>query len=262
MKKEYEEQYHRMEDNHWWFRGRRHLVHSLLLQAVPNRTCDILEIGCSGGPLIQQLHADGYTNVTGIDISEEAIGICQKNGLSDTHVMDAQALAFPDNSFNIVIASDVLEHLSDASQALCEWRRVLKPDGMLIVFVPAFQFLWSFHDELNRHFKRYRQTELRELLTVSGFIVVRSSYWNSILFSPVACIRIFRGLFPERDNLTGDIRPTLGVLNTVLYWILLAENSTIMSGLNLPVGVSVMAIGHKPEVDMGQEHSNSNTIFQ
>lgn len=248
MKKEYEEQYHRLEERHWWFQGRRQLVHALVLQANPNRACRILEIGCSGGPLIQQLNADGYAHVTGIDISTDGIEICQQRGLPDTHVMDAQKLSFADESFDIITASDVLEHLADAPQALREWLRVLKPGGRLIVFVPAFQFLWSEHDDVNKHFRRYNRPELRQLLTENGCVLARSSYWNFMLFWPVAIVRLIRRLRPRRETFAGDIRPTPALLNRALIWLLSCENSLLLRGLNFPVGVSVMAMGSRPTV--------------
>lgn len=245
MKKEYEEQYHRLEEKHWWFQGRRHLVRALVLQASPDRAGRILEIGCSGGPLIQQLHADGYAQVTGIDISADGIALCQKRGLADTHVMDAQKLSFANESFDVITASDVLEHLADAPQAVREWNRVLKPGGRLIVFVPAFQFHWSEHDEVNKHFKRYRRPELRQLLADNGFTLTRSSYWNFLLFWPVSGVRLLRRLVPKRAAFAGDIRPTPALLNRALTWLLCLENSLLRCGLNFPVGVSVMALGRK-----------------
>ena len=122
MKKEYEELYHHVEDDHWWFLGRRHLVHSLIRTAMPERSSSILEIGCSGGPLIHLLQADGYSDITGIDISVDAVNICHQNGMNRTFVMDAQNLSFDDCSYDLVIASDVLEHLENAQRALSNLR--------------------------------------------------------------------------------------------------------------------------------------------
>jgi SAM-dependent methyltransferase len=246
VKREYEEQYHRLEEKHWWFQGRRHLVRALVLRANPDRACRILEIGCSGGPLIQQLRSDGYRNLTGIDISPDGIKLCRQRGFTDTHVMDAQKLSFADESFDVLTASDVLEHLADAPQAVREWKRVLKPDGTLIVFVPAFQFHWSEHDEVNRHAKRYCRSDLRQLLADNGFMLVRSSYWNFMLFWPVTLVRLIRRLFPKRESFTGDIRPTPALLNRVLILLLRGENFLLLRGLDFPVGVSVMALARKP----------------
>jgi len=246
MKPAYEAHYHRLEEDHWWFRGRRNIVRTLVLQANADPNCCILEMGCSGGPLIQQLQSDGYQRVTGIDISSEAIALCRQRHLIDTYVMDAQKLSFPDEQFDVITASDVLEHLADAPGAIREWRRLLKPGGILIVFVPAFQFLWSEHDEANKHHRRYRRGELNQLLTASGLTVERSSYWNWLLFFPVALVRLLKRFWPRRPAADqGDLFVVPGVINRTLTWLLCCENGWLRHGGNFPFGVSVMAVARK-----------------
>ncbi|MEO5802631.1 MAG: class I SAM-dependent methyltransferase [Verrucomicrobiota bacterium] len=254
MKKEYEAQYHLLEENHWWFLGRRHLVRQLILKSNPNPNCRILEIGCSGGPLIQYLHRDGYTCVTGIDISSEAIALSHQRGLKDVHVMDAQKLSFSEESFDLIIASDVLEHVEHAPRALSEWYRVLRPGGTLIIFVPAFMFLWTKHDEVNRHFRRYRKAELDRLLTGNGFVVKRTSYWNCFLFFPVSVVRLIKKLMPvsRKTASHGDLSEPPTFLNRFLFALLRFENRRIGSGINWPCGVSVMAIAEKPKASRGK----------
>jgi len=249
MKKEFEAQYHLLEENHWWFLGRRHLVRQLVLRSNSNRDCRILEIGCSGGPLIQQLQADGYNFITGIDISAEGIELSRERGLKDVHVMDAQKLAFDDESFDVIAASDVLEHLADAPRALREWQRLLRPGGVLIVFVPAFMFLWSEHDEANKHFRRYRRSELSGLLAANGFAVERSSYWNFFLFFPVALVRLLKRWMPvsKKQEAHGDLNKPPDFLNRFLFALLRFENRQICRGIDLPWGVSTMAIARKVE---------------
>jgi SAM-dependent methyltransferase len=249
MKREFEAQYHLLEENHWWFLGRRHLVHQLVLDSNAKRGARILEIGCSGGPLIQQLQADGYSSITGIDISAEAIELSRQRGLEDVHVMDAQKPSFSDESFDLITASDVLEHLSDAPRALTEWHRLLRPGGVLIVFVPAFMFLWSEHDEANKHFRRYRRPELTRLLTSNGFSVKRGSYWNFFLFFPVALIRLLKRCKPSsrRQEAHGDLGKPPNFINHFLFALLRFENKQICRGINWPWGISVMAIAQKAE---------------
>jgi SAM-dependent methyltransferase len=204
-------------------------------------------MGCSGGPLIQQLHADGYRRVTGIDISPAAIALCRQRDLVDTYVMDAQKLSFPDGRFDVITASDVLEHLADAPGAIREWRRLLKPGGVLIVFVPAFQFLWSEHDEANKHYRRYRRAELRQLLAANALVVERSSYWNSLLFFPVALVRLLKRCLPQkRASDEGDLFVVPKVINRMLTWLLRRENGWLRRGGNFPFGVSVLAVARKP----------------
>jgi len=246
MEQAYEDQYHRVESDHWWFLGRRQIVRALVLQSSPDRRCRILEMGCSGGQLIQQLQRDGYRDVAGIDISTDAIALCHGAGLN-AQVMDAQQLDLPDASFDVITASDVLEHLADEQKALQGWQRVLRPGGLLIVFVPAFMFLWTEHDEANRHYRRYRRQRLRGLLEANGFFVERSSYWNVFLFAPIAAIRLLRKLLPRKraPSGEGDLFKPPALVNTLLTGLLHAENRLMRLGFNWPFGVSVMALARK-----------------
>lgn len=249
MKKEFEDQYHVLEEGHWWFRGRRQIVLALVEQMSPDRDSRILEIGCSGGLLLAELRARGYRNLTGIDISDDAMDLCRARELHDIHVMDAQNPTLADTSYDLIIASDVLEHLSDESQALLRWKGLLRPGGSLIVFVPAFTFLWSAHDVANKHFKRYSRSELTRLLTDSGFTIKRSSYWNFMLFLPISLVRILkRHLAPSTQSTDeGDLKMPAGWMNWLLSALLYCENRPLRSGVNWPWGVSVMALCTKTE---------------
>ena len=248
MKREYEELYHRLETRQWWFRTRREIVRDLVLETHPDRTGRILEIGCSGGLLMEQLRADGYRQVTGIDLSADAVDLCRRKGIPDAHVMDAQQPAFADAQFEVITASDVLEHLADEAGALREWFRILKPGGVLIVFVPAFQLLWSEHDEANKHFRRYRRAELRDRLAAQGFRVERASYWNVALFPAVALVRLARRARPhnERAAQEGDLFEPPRLVNMTLTGLLRIENWVMRRGVNFPFGVSAMAVARKP----------------
>ncbi|HEY3762098.1 MAG TPA: class I SAM-dependent methyltransferase [Verrucomicrobiae bacterium] len=248
MQEQYENQYHRTESHHWWFVGRRSLVYDLTTRANPNPACRILEIGCSSGQFMAQLRQKGYQNVTGIDISEKAVKLCQDAGLAAS-VMDAQQLDFPDQSFDLITASDVLEHLKDEKAALQEWCRVLKPGGIVLIFVPAFMFLWSKHDVANRHYRRYRLAELKQALDANGFVVERSSYWNFSLFLPIATVRSVKRLFEKKtvgeDGGTGDLFIPREPVNSILLSILRMENCLFKYGINWPFGVSAMTIARR-----------------
>jgi SAM-dependent methyltransferase len=249
MDRDYEAKYHALEDRHWWFRARRNLVLWLVLQLSPARSSRILEIGCSSGALMRQLKNEGYESVVGIDVSEEAIAECGRRGVANTRVMDAQQLDFPDASFDVITASDVLEHLADDALALRDWHRVLKPGGVMIVFVPAFPILWSEHDVANHHFRRYRRSELVRRATAAGFLVERRSYWNSTLFLPIAAVRGAKHSLPRREKKSvpdSDLFPPPAPVNAALFTLLSAENGLFRAGLNFPFGVSAMIVARKP----------------
>jgi 2-polyprenyl-3-methyl-5-hydroxy-6-metoxy-1,4-benzoquinol methylase len=241
MERAYEVKYHLLEERNWWFEARRDILIKLLQHTDQNSK--ILEIGCSGGPLIRTLNVHGYRNVYGIDISKDAVDLCRTRGMRNIAQMDASRLDFKDAEFDVVIASDVLEHIKDEGLALSDWNRILKPVGKLIVFVPAFEFLWSKHDEANHHYRRYSKSRLVRALENANFKVSRSSYWNFSLFFPACLVRLLQRI--RRQNRKGDQLFELdSLLNQLLLRLLKAENA-ILSLINFPVGVSVFAIAGK-----------------
>ena len=246
MNLEYELKYHQIEENYWWFQTRRDMVFRLVQDLKLPRAAPILEIGCSGGPLLQRLRATGYTDLTGIDVSEAGIAVAQQRGIPNVSCMDGTNLAFADNSFDLVVASDVLEHIGDEAQALREWTRVLRPGGQMLVFVPAFQFLWGKHDEVNQHFRRYTAAQLAKAVGGAGLRVRRHSYWNVSLFFPTAAVRLLKRVLPKNDRpAKDDFFATPPLLNKVLSGLITAENR-LLQALNAPVGVSVFALATKP----------------
>jgi SAM-dependent methyltransferase len=247
----YEAKYHQLEEQHWWFASRRDAVYDLIKSLNLPLSAAILEIGCSGGPLMQRLFAAGHTDVTGIDVSAPAIELAKARGVPHVSVMDGAALEFTDARFDVVIASDVLEHIEDEGKALREWARVLKPGGQLMVFVPAHAYLWSEHDVVNHHFRRYSRQNLVDALTRAGLQTQRSSFWNAALYLPTAILRLGRRLLhgpasPEiKPGATGDLHHFAGPVNSLLLQWIKAENR-ILRRVDLPLGMSVFALAQKP----------------
>jgi len=248
MDSQYEIVYHQLEEQHWWFKGRRDMTFRLVQQLNLPPEAAILEVGCSGGPLLLALRAVGFQQLTGIDISEKGIALAKTRGLTNVSVMDGARLDFPDQSFDLLIASDVLEHIQDEQQALREWSRVLRPGGCAIIFVPAYQQLWSQHDVANHHFRRYTKATLRHALIQQNLQVNRLSYWNLSLFFPTYFVRIsqrlIRGQRPLSSTGTGDLHYLPRFLNHFLVRLLQSENA-LLGRLNFPVGVSVFALAQK-----------------
>ena len=245
MNIEYEIKYHQIEENYWWFQARRDMVFRLVQALKLPSNADILEIGCSGGPLLQRLRSVGYTQLTGIDISEAGIAVAQQRGIPNVSCMDGTKLAFPDASFDLVVASDVLEHIQDEAQALQEWARVLRPGGRLLVFVPAFQFLWGKHDVVNQHFRRYTANQLATVVRGANLKVSRTSYWNVSLFFPTAVVRLFKHLLPKNNApVTDDLFAVSPLLNKLLSGFIQGENR-LLQAINAPIGVSVFTLASK-----------------
>jgi ubiquinone/menaquinone biosynthesis C-methylase UbiE len=243
MDKSYESKCHSIEEAYWWFEGRRDILYRLIGMTL-DKTSQILEVGCSGGALLMALKERGYENVAGIDISKEAIELCRKRDVKNASVMDGARLEFRDGDFDAVIVSDVLEHIRDEGTALSEWNRVLRPGGKLIVFVPAFKFLWSEHDEVNNHYRRYSRRDLIRALERSGFGVAKSSYWNIAMFFPASLVRLSKRLFFRNAGKKDHFYRVNPLVNWFLAALLRLENSLILR-LDVPFGVSVFCIGYK-----------------
>lgn len=244
MRTDYEQTYHAVEDTHWWFTGRRDMI--MRIVAPMQKNIGILEIGCSGGALLRELRLAGFTDVHGIDVSKKAVEVCKARGLERVSVMDGAHTSFPEESFDVVIASDVLEHINDDAAALREWRRVLKRGGTLLLFVPAHMFLWSAHDEANQHVRRYARKDLLAKVAANGFFLRQSSYWNALLFVPIWVARLVVKMLPVSWGGGGhQLGQTVGMLNVLFSKLLLIENACITRGFSLPFGVSMFVHARK-----------------
>ena len=238
----YEELYHQIETKHWWFKSRRKTVLSMLKGIDKNAS--ILDIGCSSGILLSELKEIGFTNLYGVDISEKAIKNCHTNGHSNTYVANAEEITLDtDIQFDVIISSDCLEHLEYDRKALSNWYSLLKPKGKLILFVPAFQALWSYHDEINHHYRRYTNNELRTKLKEAGFLIDRKGYWNFFLSIPAFVIRKIGNLVTPKK--AGDLKvPKEGGINSLLIKLLDIEN-ILLKSVTFPFGVSTFCIATK-----------------
>jgi 2-polyprenyl-3-methyl-5-hydroxy-6-metoxy-1,4-benzoquinol methylase len=240
MRKNYEKIYHDVETNHWWFKSRRNYLMDLLKNA--SKDSKILDIGCSSGIFLKDLEKLGFNpnNLFGIDISKKAISNCKKSGLQNTFVMDAQEINLKEQ-FDIIIASDCLEHLQEDEKALQNWKTLLKPNGTMYVFVPAFTSLWSYHDTINQHFRRYTKNQLKRKLEKQGLKIQKASYWNFLLFLPVYSFRRISGLFKNKNSGDSDIQMSNGFINNSLLNLMNLENK-LLKHLNFPFGISVFCI--------------------
>jgi SAM-dependent methyltransferase len=153
-------------------------------------------------------------------------------------------------------ALDVLEHVDDDLQALNEFQRVLRPDGFLLVTVPAYRFLWSEHDEALAHRRRYSASELHVKLTRAGFRVLKRSYVVFFAFFPIATYRLFRGLFPK-DPFTPKASHVVlpAFLNRFLIASLKLE-AYLTRAINLPMGTSIVVLAQK-----GQQQPRGDLRF-
>lgn len=231
MKQNYEKIYRLYEKEWWWFVGRHDLI-SKLLADTPN--AKILEIGCSSGTNSDILASQTYY---GIDISKDAIksGDRAKNLIIGT----AETLPFPDQSFDIILLLDVIEHLETEATALLEAHRVLKSNGTALVLVPAFELLWDAHDDLNEHKRRYTKTMLAKAL--KSFSAIKFTYWNFFLFFPIALMKLLK----KNISTNSDFMELPKTLDSILLAILKLENKLIYKGIYFPIGITLLCICRK-----------------
>lgn len=238
-----------MEDVHWWFTARRRILLALLdrnLSAAPPAGRRILDVGCGTGTMLTYLSRFGTAE--GVDIDEEAIEYCRARGLTRVSQSPAGTLPFGDDSFDLVTALDVIEHIEDDLGAMREIRRVLKPGGQLLMTVPAYRFLWGRQDEINLHKRRYRAPQVRERLRSAGFAVQRLTYMNTLLFPAIAGIRLIRHVLPEPPDPPSDFAfPAPRPLNAFLSAVFGAERG-FLSRFDLPFGVSIVALAQSTAV--------------
>jgi trans-aconitate methyltransferase len=227
---------------HWWFRGRRAVVDDVLAQRLPGaQPRRILEVGCGTGAMVPVLSR--YGTVTGMDSSEEATAECKKLFPEHTFLTGAVPDDLPRETFDVVAAFDVLEHIADDVGALRRISDLLGPGGLLVVTVPAYGWLWSAHDDLSHHVRRYRRRELRAALEAAGYEVERATYFNTVLFPVAAGVRLtHRHVTHRRD--TNDFALPPRRVNQLLSRLFAAERRPLRH-VDLPFGVSVLALARR-----------------
>ncbi|HET7338283.1 MAG TPA: class I SAM-dependent methyltransferase [Candidatus Dormibacteraeota bacterium] len=233
-----------MEDVHWWFVARRRIFLGLLDRYLHGTAGRILDVGCGTGTMLRYL--ERYGDAEGIDVDADAIEYCHARGLTRVAQGAADSLPFAEDTFGLVTALDVIEHIEDDRAVFAELRRVLRPGGTLLVSVPAYRFLWGRQDDINLHKRRYVAPEIRERLTSAGFEVLRVSYINAILFPAIAAVRLVRHLLPKPRTLESDFAfPAPRPLNFLLAEVFGAERFVVKQ-VDIPFGVSIMALARKP----------------
>ncbi len=231
---------HAEEDRrHWWFRGRLAVLVSVVRGLVPAGGARLLELGCGSGNVLEALAPFGES--IGMETDPTLVAAGRTAGV------DVRPGALPDDLVvepgwaDVVLLLDVLEHLDNDVAALRTARRALHDGGRLVVTVPAYAWLWSGHDVVLGHRRRYTTRRLRTVVTAAGFDVERCTYFNTLLFPALAAVRLAK-------RLTGDpghdlVRPP-EALNALLARCFALER-VIVPRLPLPFGASVLLVARR-----------------
>lgn len=227
-----------LDDRHWWYRARRKIIADLIRRecSVP-ADAQILEIGCGTGHNLAML--SGFGHVDGLELDEEARAISEKRLGRKVMSSPLPELAeVRDRHYDLIGAFDVIEHIDDDRAALDSIATKLKPTGKFIMTVPAHQWMWSAHDVVNHHKRRYSKGTLRRLVEASPLKLERIGYFNSLLF-PLAVAE--RAASKIRGKQDADVKLPAAPLNTTLEKVFEAERY-LVGRLPLPPGLSLFAV--------------------
>jgi SAM-dependent methyltransferase len=230
-----------LEDRYWWFVARRELALQFLdtyLQGESRKA--ILDVGCGTGK--GQESFGKYGTVYGVDFSQDGLEFCVSRGLTRITRGDAQQLPFAANQFDAIVTLDTIEHVPDDSTALKEIARVLKPGAIVLMNVPAYQWLWGPHDVALMHQRRYTRSSVRKLLENAGLEVERVSYHIFLLFPFVLLSRVLGKL--RRGEPEAKLPTVPAFVESILKGIQKIE-AAIIRRFNLPWGSSVVAVARK-----------------
>jgi SAM-dependent methyltransferase len=232
-------EHYQVEDRHWWFRGRWAVVQALLSHASLPARPRILDAGCGTGGNLRRYA--GLGEVSGVEPSPEAVRLCHERGFESVEEGGLEDLPFEDGSFDLVAATDVLEHVAAERRALEEMHRVAAPGGTLLLTVPAYMWMWTEEDERLHHQRRYTRPRLRRAVEGAGWEPIFDTYFNSLLLPPIAAAR----LLPRRDGERPDLERTPPGLDGPLSLPMRLEARLVRSGVRLPTGVSVGIVCRK-----------------
>lgn len=236
------------EDVHWWYRGLRGTLFTMLrLDRANSRALRILDAGCGTGGNLAALQQAGY-DAQGFDFSPVAVEFCRARGLNKVGLGSITNIPYPDNTFDVIISCDVLNDAGtgDEARALEEIYRVLRPGGRVFLNLPAFSFLKGEHDRATDVARRYTKGEIRRKLKRAGFAPVRLSYWNMLLFPAVLAVRLVRH---GRDG-KGEPRSDIAVPPAPANWLLtqlMRIERVLINVVDLPIGSSLAVVARRPK---------------
>ena len=240
MDRDYELQTHQAEDRHWWYRGRRTVIENVMQSLGLPAGARILDAGCGSGRNMIELARHG--TVTGVELSEMSVELARARGCGEVVAGSVLEMPFADAAFDLAVSLDVIEHLEDDLGALRELRRVVAPGGALLVTVPAYQWLWSGHDVINHHHRRYTRRTLQRVAEQAGWRQERTTYFNSLLLPVAILLRILDRVSTSTTESSLDLWIPPEPVNWALGRPLALEAAMISGGGRIPAGLSLLTV--------------------
>lgn len=232
-----------LQKRHWWYEGRRRIIAHLIGRLdLPKENASLLEVGCGTGANIEMLKSFG--ELSAIEPNDYAVEQVKNiGGVRIESGLLPDKLPFEGEGFDLIGAFDVIEHVNEDAASLKALYDRTRAGGYAVFTVPAFQFLWSHHDEINHHKRRYRKHEFKKLLQDAGYEIKLISYYNFWLFPLAAAVRSLKKLLGKEDQ--GDVKmPGSDLVNSMLCGIFASERF-VLPVLPLPFGLSIIAVCQK-----------------
>ena len=249
MEAKFYKEYYNLEREHWYFLARNRLImhHIRDILSTKNKV-KILNVGAGTGYTSELLKEFG--KVESLEYDKDCCQFVSKNLYIEIVNGSILDLPYRENEFDLVCAFDVIEHIEDDLLGVSELKRVCKKGGFVVITVPAYMFLWSKHDEVNQHFRRYRKSEILNLFKEKGKFLYHS-YYNFWLFFPVALFRILNNLFgftkTTEENTGSDfsLHKKGSLISSFLFKVFYSESFFIKKQIPLPFGVSIISSWRK-----------------
>ncbi|MBX3255536.1 MAG: class I SAM-dependent methyltransferase [Chitinophagaceae bacterium] len=247
MNPEYLRKYYDYERNHWWFRVREKIIRQQINSSLPSyKPLKILNAGCATGRSSEMLQQ--YGEVFSVEKDHDVCVFLREKLNMEVWEAGLESLPFDDDFFDVVCVFDVIEHIAEQELAVAELFRVCKPGGFFYCSVPAFSFLWSIHDEVNHHKRRYTKRSLRCVLD-KKFVIEYNTYFNFILFFPVWLSRCVLQRMRKSPGMVSDFESGK-ILNSRFFSFffksLFSIELLLLRYFTLPFGVSILLRARKP----------------
>lgn len=231
-----------MEKEHWLFKVRRKIFF-YFIKKYSQTGSRIFDFGCGSGYLAGELNKMGY-NTHGVDFEKDVIDFGLNHGIKNLKLATGEKIDYPDKTFDVVTAFDVLEHIENEKPTIAELVRILKPSGRIIISVPAYQWMWGVQDDISYHFRRYTAGSLVNVFkNFPELKLIRKTYFNTFLFLPIAVVRLFSKWFNIK-NRKSDFDVKTGFLDIIFYHIFNLEHH-FLKFIDFPFGVSILLVLEK-----------------
>ena len=232
-----------LEGRHWWFQGLRANLTAALQRAVSRTPGRLLDAGCgTGGTMRYFREALPLLQCLGIDADEGACTVALGKSGWPIFAASVNQLPFRDASFDAIVSADVLCHSGvDVDVALADFHRTLKPGGVLVLSLPAYQWMMSFHDRAVSTVRRFNRSQMQAWMRRAGYCEICITYWNTLLFPVMVAHRKL-----GNQQASSDVRPVAPLINAIFRAVMGIENRLLRWGMILPFGGSVLVTAKRP----------------